>query len=229
MAVGLLERKVEEKSEETVKEKYSLPVENAEAAHNAKIRANYARLINPESTINDFKAVEHVSVNEEAPVVQPVRESKPYLVENARADAAIFRADSAINRKAIAEAAVDAEDEENEDLRPTQTTIQYKTTAKKAEEESRISNTAAKSRFSLSKKEKIALVAAACIIVALFVLIIVNSAIISGLNSDLSNLQSSLNTVKKAYDVVNGDVEDYINNLPEIIEEFAKNNGLIKG
>ena len=184
----------------------------AEEEHNARIRDTYARLINPENKIEDvFNRVhkeENVVVEPEvhtAPVA-----SRPYMVENARADAAIFRADSAINAKRVAtvEAVAPAE-EESEDLRPTPTTIQYQTIARK-EEQTEVETPTRKKSHVFGKREKIIVAIFIAVVVALVTLVIVNSAIISNLNADIAQVQDSITTVRGAIAGVNSAVEEII-------------------
>ena len=159
----------------------------ADELHNARMKDNLARLLNPENKIKDVvasidadgtqviqAAPEAVQAPErsvapsvvygadgiiarpasavqtpaaEAPAYAPAHSAAQpvYVVKNARANADIFRADSPVNRPAQAYAATPAqayeaaramaaanaapatEEEENEDLRPTPTTIQYQT------------------------------------------------------------------------------------------------------
>lgn len=231
--------------------------QQADELHNSLIRERYAKLINPETKLSDLKpqsaapvqeaaavdyataefvAAEPAPVMEQAPVAYV--QEKPYLVENARADADIFRADSAINRKVTvvqpqaqpqATAQIETVEEENEDLRPTSTTMQFTTQAKStAYEEGKIENTSAEKRISLSKRDKIAIAVVVAVIVALFALIIINSAIISGLNNDLSSLQSSLISAKMAYAGVSQDVADYNANLSETVRHLAESLGMVK-
>lgn len=227
--------------------------QQADELHNSLIRERYAKLINPETKLSDlrpqsaapvqeaaavdyataeFVAAEPAPAMEQAPVAYV--QEKPYLVENARADADIFRADSAINRKVTvvqpqATAQIETVEEENEDLRPTSTTMQFTTQAKStAYEEGKIENTSAEKRISLSKRDKIAIAVVVAVIVALFALIIINSAIISGLNNDLSSLQSSLISAKMAYAGVSQDVADYNANLSETVRHLAESLGMVK-
>ena len=213
--------------------------------HNMRIKKNYAMLINPEMRLDDVlgRTVEEVraeapaEVIPVAPVQSPARSilfDKPYLVDNARADSPIFRADNPINQRVlnvqrqVAEEQ-SAEEEENEDLVPTPTTRQYKTSGvQNTVEEGKIANIGAEKRTSLSKKEKIIIAVVVSVIIALFALIIINSAIISGLNNDLSSLQSSLTDVRGTYYSVNGQVSGFANNMLETVREFAESNGMIK-
>jgi len=232
MAVAVLERDVNtlEKTEEERKINSGLNNQmSADEQHNAQISEIYARLIS--STAN----VDEVLGRTQQPVAPQTRKelfSEPYLVENARADSAIFRADSPVNRKVTdmqpVMAAEDSE-EENEDLRPTSTTIQYKTYGvKKTDEEGKVEITNAEKRAGLSKKEKIIIAAVVSIIIAMFVLIIVNSAVISGINADLGSLQSSLTTVKASYAGVSDEVNDLMSSASENAKEFALSLGMIK-
>lgn len=238
VATPILERKTEEREEKNVAYDYSAAMTEDEL-HNSKISNIYARLINPESKMSDFKAAE---VQEQAPVQNVVRVQEPvysqapeqvYLVQNARADADIFRADSAINKR---EEAVYTQpvmqtapvEEENEDLVPSRTTMQYSTEAKKDIEEGTISNRSAEKRMSLSKRDKIIIAVVVSVIVALFVLIIVNSAIISSVNSDMDSLQASLNTARSSYENVVNEVTEYEANFEETLQTLADGYGLVR-
>ena len=151
---------------------------------------------------------------------------------NARADAEIFRADSLVNRKAeetVAESSRTEEDED-EDLRPTLTTIQYKTAGvAKVAEEGKIETKPAVKRAGLTKKDKIILAVAFSVIVALFVLIIVNSAVISGLSSEVSVLKDSLSQAESTYAEVLAEKNAYLDseNLFQIVSDFAIKNGMV--
>ena len=185
----------------------------AEEEHNARIRDTYARLINPENKIEDvFNRVhkEESAVFEQAEVHTAPEVSRPYMVENARADAAIFRADSAINAKRVANVeAVAPVEEENEDLRPTPTTIQYQTIARQEEQTEVVTPTQKKSRV-FGKREKIIVAIFVAVVIALVTLVIVNSAIISNLNADIAHVQDSITTVRGAIAGVNSTVEEII-------------------
>ncbi|MDE6850214.1 MAG: hypothetical protein K2J54_02690 [Clostridia bacterium] len=201
----------------------------AEEEHNARIRDTYARLINPESKIEDvFNRTEEKSseitaqpVMQSAPaqtVGRSVEENHPYIVENARADAAIFRADSAINARIgqvaeiqTAEVAVATPtEEENEDLRPTSTTIQYQTigvASVKKESETE------KKSFVFGKREKIIVAVFVAVVIALITLVIVNATIISNLNAEISTVQNSITTVSGAIKGVNSSVSDMVEEI----------------
>lgn len=235
MAVAVLERntntleQVENAQERKVNNGYSAQI-SADEQHNARISEIYSRLIGTSSNVDEVLGRN----KQEEPATQVRNElfAKPYLVENARADAAIFRADSPVNRKITdmqpQTVAQDAE-EENEDLRPTSTTIQYKTYGvKKTVEEGKVENADAGKRAGLSKKEKIVIAAIVGIIVAMFVLIIVNSAIISGINADLGSLQTSLTTVKASYAGVSDEVNEILSDAVKQAADFANSIGMTK-
>ncbi len=232
MAVAVLERDVNtlEKTEEERKINSGLNNQmSADEQHNAQISEIYARLISSTANVDEVLGRTQQPV---APQAHKELFSEPYLVENARADSAIFRADSPVNRKVTdmqpVMAAEDSE-EENDDLRPTSTTIQYKTYGvKKTDEEGKAEITNAEKRAGLSKKEKIIIAAVVSIIIAMFVLIIVNSAVISGINADLGSLQSSLTTVKASYAGVSDEVNDLMSSASENAKEFALSIGMIK-
>lgn len=234
LATPVLERKVN--SEEEYREAVSGSFMTEEERHNSRISANYAKLINPETTLKDLIVKEPVHEQTRDILDAPVREKtveKPYLVENARADADIFRADSLINKNRVmpvSVAATETSEEENEDLMPTPTTIQYRTLdVKKSTEEGKIVNTAATRKAGLSKRDKIIIVAVVAAIVALFVLIIVNSAIISGINSDISKLQTAIPEAAEQYSQALAQKDFYLNeeNLYQAVSEFATENGMV--
>ncbi|MDE5667720.1 MAG: hypothetical protein K2I29_05715 [Clostridia bacterium] len=235
MAVAVLERNVQTlekvENERKVNNSGFNSQVSADEQHNARISEIYSRLIGTSSNVDEVLGR---SQQEEVAPEASHRElfAKPYLVENARADAAIFRADSPVNRRVIdmqPQVASEDTEEESEDLRPTSTTIQYKTYGvKKTVEEGKIENADAEKRAGLSKKEKIVIAAVVAIIVAMFVLIIVNSAIISGINADLGSLQTSLTTVKASYAGVSDEVNDMLKNAVENASEFAISIGMTK-
>lgn len=239
LAAPVLERKVNSEEQSEIKrEVLSAPVMSEEEMHNSRISENYAKLINPETKLKDIinEPVYEKPATAERAFSSASREiiiQKPYLVENARADADIFRADSAINRRILQQTEVVAEevsDEENEDLRPTPATIQYRTVGvQKTTEEGKITNSAATRKARLSKRDKIIIAAVVTVIVALFVLIVVNSAIISGINSDISQLQTALPTAAENYANALAEKEAYLNeaNLYQVVSEFATENGMI--
>ena len=203
----------------------------AEEEHNARIRDTYARLINPENKIEDvFKRTEEKANTAAAqPVMQSapaqVRRSitgnHPYIVENARAKADIFRADSAINAQraqitevAAAEVAVATPaEEESEDLRPTPTTIQYQTIGMAGVKKVAATD---KKAFVFGKREKIIVAVFVAVVIALLTLVIVNATIISNLNAEISHVQDSIITVRGAIAGVNSTVG-------ELVEEIVTN------
>lgn len=232
----------------------------SEQEHNARIKQNYAALIDPNKKIDEILQ-RHQPVAEEAapvqdyapvqtayapvampePVQAPVYEQNyapaftPEIVTGARADSDIFRADSEVNKRLFAPVqavADDSSEEENEDLVPTATTIQYKTLGikKATETSSKIENKAAvsKPRFNLSKRDKIIVAVIVSVVVALFVLVIINSAVLSGLNSNVANLQSSLTTVKGAFEGVKDEISPYLNISEKDLNDFAILKGWVK-
>lgn len=192
----------------------------AEDEHNARIKDNYAKLINPDNRIEDIfdrngtaEAVAQQPVQEARTVAyaRPVQ-SEPYLVRNARADAAIFRADNPLNRRFLTEAApvaeqTVAEEEDDEDLRPTPATIQYRT-IDRAETETAVKQSA---RFALTKKQKITAIALVAVIVTLIALIIINSTIIANLNADITNINSEIININSEIEQSITQITDKIN------------------
>ena len=228
---------------------------SADELHNAQIKENYKRLINPDFGIREVrgeataaqpvKAAAQTFEEKRASILQPVRpvreetvrpvqaeprmgeerEARPYLVTNARADAEIFRADSAVNRRYAADVrASDVEDEENEDLVPTRTTIQYKT----LEESDRYAAKAVSKESEthiLGKREKIIIATFISVVVALFVLVIVNSAVIAGLNSELAVVANGVTAAREALAEVTAQI-DAATSLANIAD-YAGSHGLI--
>ncbi len=83
-------------------------------------------------------------------------------------------------------------------------------------------------RALFSKKEKIVIAVVASIVIAMFVLIVVNSAILSNMNSELSTLQSSLAIVKASFAGVSDGVEAARLNALKGLEDFALLKGMIR-
>lgn len=247
---------------------------SSDALHNAQIKENYRRLMDPnfgtdnskgstaamskEQALEDLRAsilrhskpaqpeiaqapvrqaeyVQPVTVRPvvEQPVVQQPamvqaeQPAQPYLVTNARADAEIFRADSPVNQRFVnpVQAPVVIDEEENEDLRPTMTTIQYKNMTESEKREVRAIAAEQRNKRVLSGRDKAIIATFISVVVALFVLVIVNSAVIAGLNSELSIIENNINTVSWALDNVNAQI-DSITSL-ENIALYAQANGLV--
>ncbi|MDE7306813.1 MAG: hypothetical protein K2N33_05425 [Clostridia bacterium] len=229
VAAPVLERRAKTEEELEIREKLNTSVMTDDERHNSQISEKYAKLINPECTLSDI-IVKETAIEDKPEIIQ-----RPYLVKNARADAEIFRADSVINRRLDAPAdpaeyeitSVETDEEESEDLRPTQTTIQYRTSGVKTTADEGKIVTKNAERRGLTKKDKIILATVVTIIIALFVLIIVNSAVISNIGKDISYLQSSLASAKTAYTNVSNDMQSYLDNLPQTVEDFALSNGMV--
>lgn len=272
----------------------------ADELHNARMKDNLARLLNPENKIKDVVAsidadgtqvIQAVPDAVQAPersvapsvvygadgiiarpasaVQTPAAESPAYapahsaaqpvyVVKNARANADIFRADSPVNRPAQAYASTPAqayeaaramaaanaapatEEEENEDLRPTPTTIQYQTigadgtviinSAARTMQEGEIARPAEReepAKISLTKRDKVIIGVIVSLILAVFVLIIVNSAIISGLNSEIAAYEGMVSDVQSQYAAVAEDLEELTSY--DNIYNVAIENGWITG
>ena len=272
----------------------------ADELHNARMKDNLARLLNPENKIKDVVAsidADGTQVIQAAPeaVQAPERSAAPsvvygadgiiarpasavqtpaaeapayapahsaaqpvYVVKNARANADIFRADSPVNRPAQAYASTPAqayeaaramaaanaapatEEEENEDLRPTPTTIQYQTigangtviinSAARTMQEGEIARPAEReepAKISLTKRDKVIIGVIVSLILAVFVLIIVNSAIISELNSEIAAYEGMVSDVQSQYAAVAEDLEELTSY--DNIYNVAIENGWITG
>lgn len=272
----------------------------ADELHNARMKDNLARLLNPENKIKDVVAsidADGTQIIQAAPeaVQAPERSVAPsvvygadgiiarpasavqtpaaespayapahsaaqpvYVVKNARANADIFRADSPVNRPAQAYASTPAqayeaaramaaanaapatEEEENEDLRPTPTTIQYQTigadgtviinSAARTMQEGEVARPAEReepAKISLTKRDKVIIGVIVSLILAVFVLIIVNSAIISGLNSEIAAYEGMVSDVQSQYAAVAEDLEELTSY--DNIYNVAIENGWITG
>ena len=223
----------------------------ADELHNARMGNNLARLLNPEYKIKDIVAsidAEGSDVVAAAPAAEqqvqspaPARQydkgiiarrapaQEVYTVKNARADADIFRADSAVNRISAQAPA----EEENEDLRPTPTTIQYQTISadgtaiagrSRAMHEGEISRTADEGKsIRLTKRDKIVLGVIVGLILAVFVLIIVNSAVISNLNSDIEYFEGRVEGALAAQSQVAAELEELTSDdhILEVAEDMG--------
>lgn len=229
----VLERKLNTENNVATEESRNLQQMTAEERHNSRIKVNYARLINPDTTVGDIIYKEPAQPRYAEPVqtkfAEPAaREQKPFLVENARADADIFRADSRVNRRQAETESAQSEEEENEDLRPTATTIQYKSDARsKVVVEDKISSKQSKVS-KLTKRDKIIMAVAALVVIALFVLVIINSAVLSNLNSEVSYLKYDLNAAQSNYTEVLQNKEEYLSDIEQTVADFAKVNGMTK-
>ena len=215
-------------TEEKTAEARNTALMNEEDRHNSQISSKYKALINPDATAHDVLGKE-VTVQRRSEITAvPVREQKPFLVENARVDSDLFRADSVINRKT--EISAIAEEEENEDLRPTLETIKYRTENKsKIVIDDKISNK--KSRLSkLSKRDIIIIAATALVVLALFILVVINSAVLSNINNEIDYLQSDLAIAREDYNEALKIKEDYLeeNNISQIVNQFAAEMGMVK-
>lgn len=132
------------------------------------------------------------------------------------------------------------EEEESEDLRPTPTTIQYQTigadgtviinSAARTMQEGEITRPAEReetAKISLTKRDKVIIGVIVSLILAVFVLIIVNSAIISGLNSEIDAYEGMVNDVRSEYAAVAEDLEELTSY--ENVYNAALENGWILG
>ncbi len=227
-----------------------------EVQHNARIKDNYARLVNPNISPNELmgreepvpSSAQNVNLSEyykanprealfgnrtEINLANTPTVAEPYLVTNARADADIFRADSPVNQRYITEqqtvnSSVEPE-EDNEDLRPTRTTIQYGSSERMDDEiipSSTVKATSKKeTRSTIGKREKIIIGTFISMVVALFVLVIINSAIISKINSDISDAEQSLVAIQSEYAQIYESVEEA--RSADSVYEYIQQNGMV--
>ena len=202
----------------------------AEEEHNARIRDTYRKLINPNSKIEDVFARaekrENVDAAGQTAFETPV-EQRLYTVESARVSSDIFRADSAINARVaepeaeevygetadyaeVEETVAEVAGEEDEELRPSAATMQYRTVDQKQEKKTLFSSLTKKD-FVFGKKEKIIVAVFVAVVVALIALVIINSTIISNLNAEIAQVQEGITTVRGAIAGVNSTFDEIIN------------------
>lgn len=234
MAVATLVLERETLQEKNERREYASAM-TADELHNAQIKENYKRLINPDFGMNEVRG--RTVAPETKEEVKPASfervfesaaarvEQRPYLVQNARADAEIFRADSPVNqrRQAVApKAYAEIDEEDNEDLRPTNTTIQYRTVEENNAVETKVTSS---KTTAIGKREKIIIATFISVVVALFILVIVNSAVIAGLNNELYAIQDGISTARGALAGVNAQIDAATSF--EKVAEFAATHGLI--
>ena len=235
VATPVLERKIENTQEEV---RYSYNSGHIEdEVHNSKIKDIFQQIMNPETKMSDLRTAAPVQQDPQQVVQAPASvRAETRFVEGARTNAELFRADSIINRKSTSVqeemnqevATIAVSEEENEDLMPTRTTMQYTAENKDMDADGTIVNKSAEKHIQLTKRDKIVIAVVVSIIVALFALIIVNSVIISNLNSDLSSLQTSLNSARGAYESVTGEIADYESNFDETLRALAESLGMVR-
>ena len=224
-SVPVLERKINTEDEITTIESRNTAMSDDEM-HNSRIKLNYARLINPDSTVND---IINNAPQQQPQVEEPVRAQAPSLVESARVESDIFRVGSAINQsRTQVEVAQEEEEEENEDLRPSAETFKYKDgVATKVVIEDKISNREVKASR-LTKRDKVIMAVALLVIVALFILVIVNSAVLSNLNSEVSYYEDKLAVAEAEYVEAQENLDNFWDNSEEMATDFAHRNGMTK-
>ena len=228
----------------------------SEREHNARIKNNYAALMDQSKNLDEILNRGRYAIAKDAfaqsaisPVQEPVEFSampasvksipayEPELITGARADADIFRADSEVNRHLFAtpfKAAADAtsessEEAENEDLVPTRTTTQYRTIGvKSAAEAGKLENVATKQGLNLSKRDKIIIAVSISVVLGFLALVIINAIVLAAINGNVLNLQSSLTTVKGAYEGIKDEISPYLNITEEDLKDFAALKGWVK-
>lgn len=220
VATPVLERKIE-----STRQSESVFDWEADARHNACIRENFKRLFDmdlkgeeivnriDESAMQPVQSAVAMPVMEEAPRQEVIQQTAmPRFVQSAWTNSPIFRADSAINAVPVVQPVI----------QPVATSaVTYKTlSSTKSTEE-------AKATF--TRKEKIIMAAFVGIVIALFALIIVNSAIIAGLNADVSTLQGVLDTSRGAFAGVSTTLMDLQNSFLERVANWVEDTNFILG
>ena len=219
---------------------------------NSRISENYQKLINPELT--RAEEIMGESEPQPAPVydsaeayaratLYPEREQEAPQFVHHRVDGDIFRADSAINARAQApvqevarpayapayeEQAPAYEEspyaEENEDLTPTATTIQYRTDLY-AEE--RPAAAEGKKRFAMTAKGKLLMAVYAVVVAVVLALIIINTSVLRTLDDSVAAREAELNAALARAEQVANDIE--VATSEDKIIEWGLENGMYFG
>lgn len=219
---------------------------------NSRISENYQKLINPELT--RAEEIMGESEPQPAPVydsaeayaratLYPEREQEAPQFVHHRVDGDIFRADSAINARAQApvqevarpayapayeEQAPAYEEnpyaEENEDLTPTATTIQYRTDLY-AEE--RPAAAEGKKRFAMTAKGKLLMAVYAVVVAVVLALIIINTSVLRTLDDSVAAREAELNAALARAEQVANDIE--VATSEDTIIEWGLENGMYFG
>ncbi len=236
MAVSVLERPTQQI--------LYIPTKNVQddldREHNAHISENYNRLIHPDEQVKKQETTAaQVPVETAAPVkpLAPIaQEAEAFYDEGTfarhltseylfNAPIAKTAANAASQEQAMAQdmqaPIIDkAEDEEDdEDLKPTKETLSYLNKATTAPV------TAKTSEKLVNKKERIVFASFISLVVCLIVLVIVNAAIISSLNKNLSSVESEASATYERYTQVSQSLDKALSD--EAIYEYAQENGMI--
>lgn len=239
VATPILEKRKEETQEE-VEYRYTFDKKEDEF-HNSMINERYQQLINAQNTMSDLRSaytqpVQSESVQLEFAQVEAPKQVEPYFVDNARTNSPLFLANSAVNNP-VSAAQTEANsatvvnqtvsEEENENTRPSRTTMQYISGNEDVDvANGSIATQSAKKHINMSKRDKAIIGVVISVIIALFVLIIVNSAMISSVNRDIGTLQSSLTDARESYEYVSEELAQEEANFENTLEEFARENGM---
>ncbi len=173
-----------------------------------------------------------------APVEAPVREQRlaqPDLVQDARVTSDLFRVKSTYEAPAPLEApapqfaAPQIEEEENEDLLPTMTTRQFgaggdaRGDAVRAadEDDDRLNIVTERQSYEATKREKTLVAVVLGVVVALVVLIIVNAAILMGMNRSAAAVETEYDEAVEALRITQAEYDDLMSGLDDIAEEFG--------
>ena len=221
---------------------------------NARISENYQKLINPDFKSAEEIAVEapvFMPQQQAQSAFMPERQAESAYVQQPAAAperarvSDIFRADSPIRSAGLdfAEPTVYAEPaeapsepvqefapqeqfyaEETEDLRPTATTIQYRSDLFENEKQT-VSEE--KKRYSLTAKGKLLMAVYALVVVVILALIIVNTSVLRTLDQDVAAQEARLSEVMAEQ----SDVQSYIDEITsdDYIISWAEDNGFVRG
>lgn len=174
--------------------------------------------------------------------VQPQQAAPNF--EHHRVTADLFRADSAINAKtayaepaapafeqapAFAEApayeaqqapAYEPYEEENADLTPTATTIQYRTELYRDEQQS----TVEEKKGALTAKGKLLMAIYAIVVVVVLALIIVNTSVLKTLDGEMAAREAQLSEAVARYESLQNDIE--VAKSEETIRNWGESHGM---
>ncbi len=202
---------------------------DAQTTPNASRYANNGIILKRENVQNYYatNSYEHPA-DTRAPINQVKQSYTPELITGARANADIFRADSELNKRLYASYSTNIlanaiPEQESDDMRPTATTAQYGAGERLDNiPNSTISNV--EHTVVVGKREKIIIATFISLVIALFTLVIVNSAIISSLRKDLQSAENYLGDVQSEYAQVMNDVETA--KSEQTVRNFAEQNGM---
>lgn len=219
---------------------------------NSRISENYQKLINPEySRAEDFAApAEQASAEDifargafdsapafeqvpayqapafqQAPVAERLSVQSPVFGQEARAAVYEAPAEAPVYTEQAYEQQAPAYAEEDADLMPTATTIQYRSDL--FEDEKPVAAVEEKKRYALTSKGKLLMAVYALVVVVILALIIINTSVLKTLDGDVAEQEARLSETMSQSQAVKDDIDYYSSD--EFIIEWAESNGYTRG